>query len=57
MTELERFDNLYLEDKDVLLEFLDNLTEGDIREMGRNMLMDGRDIRKVCDAFDRFKEY
>ena len=49
------FQALSSDDKDVILEFLLNLTEGDIRMMAKAMLMDRQDIRRLLDAFERLQ--
>jgi len=51
----EQFKRLSDHDQNILLEFLENLTDGEIRSICRDQQMDKRDINKICDALDRFK--
>jgi hypothetical protein len=51
----EQFKRLSDHDQNILLEFLENLTDGEIRSICRDQQMDKRDINEICDALDRFK--
>jgi hypothetical protein len=52
--DLYQFTRLSTEDKEYLLEFLANLTEGDVLKLCREMSMDFKDIRRVLIALARF---
>jgi len=51
-----KFDRINQDDKELLEEFLDNLTEGDIIKIAKSMLYDQSDIKKICKAFENFQE-
>lgn len=55
MTLQEKFKSINEVDQDELLEFLDNLTQGDLIRICRDQLMDGADTRRVLGACDRFQ--
>jgi hypothetical protein len=50
------FEKLSPNEKDSILEFFSNLTEGDIFKIGCEMLMDKSDIREVCQALEKFQQ-
>lgn len=51
----ENFRSISENDQDKLLELLSNLTEGDLRRICRDQLMDGADTRQVIEAHERFQ--
>ena len=51
----EKFQSLTKNDQDVLLDLLSNLTEGDLRRVCRDQLMDGADTRQMIEAHERFQ--
>jgi hypothetical protein len=52
--DLYQFTHLSTEDKEYLLEFLANLTEGDLIKLCREMSMDHEDTRRLLFAHERF---
>lgn len=51
----EQFNKLSEHDQNILLEFLENLTDGEIRSICRDQQMDKKEIHRLCEAWDRFK--
>lgn len=51
----EQFNRLSQDDQNILLEFLESLTDGEIRSICRGQLMSKKEINEICDALDRFK--
>ncbi len=51
----EKLNNITGDDRDALEEFLDNLTEGDVIKIAREMLYDREDIKKLVKAFENFQ--
>ncbi len=49
-----RFNQLSDHDQNILLEFLENLTDGEIRNICKGQQMDKRDTIEICEAWDRF---
>lgn len=51
----EQFNRLSKYEQNILLEFLENLTDGEIRNICKGQQMDKKEINELCDALDRFK--
>jgi hypothetical protein len=51
----EKLNKISGEDRDALEEFLDNLTEGDVIKIAREMLYDRQDIKKFTKALENFQ--
>ena len=51
----EQFNKLSEHDQNILLEFLESLTDGEIRSICRDQQMDRKEINELCEAWDRFK--
>lgn len=51
----EQFNKLSEHDQNILLEFLESLTDGEIIHIGRGQQMPKKEINEICDALDRFK--
>lgn len=51
----EQFNRLSKYEQNILLEFLESLTDGEIRSICRDQQMDRKEINELCDAWARFK--
>jgi hypothetical protein len=51
----DKIKNMTNEEYLVFMDFLENLTEGDVRKIAREMLMDFRDVKLLLNAFDKLK--
>jgi hypothetical protein len=52
----DKLDKLTEDERDALLDFLENITEGDILIIANEMQMDQADKRKLCRALENFQE-
>lgn len=52
----DKLNKLTEDDRDALLEFLENITEGDILIIASEMQMDQADKRKLCRALENFQD-
>lgn len=52
----DKLDKLTEDERNALLEFLENITEGDILIIANEMQMDHADKRKLCRALENFQD-
>lgn len=52
----DKIDKLTEDERNTLLEFVENLTEGDVMIIATEMQMDKADKRKLCRALENFQE-
>ena len=52
----DKIDKLTEDDRDALLEFIQNLTDGDVMIIANEMQMDHADKRKLCRALESFQD-
>jgi hypothetical protein len=53
---IDKLDKLTEDERDALLDFIQNLTDGDIMFIASEMQMDHADKRKLCRALENFQD-